>query len=375
MRTLLVTGPGGAGSSTLSVAAAVQAARAGHRTALLTRRPAHVAGLDAVPGLSVAVVEPQAAAERFWAAHVEALAAALPQLDLPPATSVTALPGTTELALLGELGRVDADVLVLDVGPLDAALSLVGLPAALRAWLDQLLPARLRALAAFGGALAGAGAGAALAVVPALERLLDGSPLADPSSVDVVLTAQARRGSAADLRRALPGLALHGLRPAAVLTRVLPGGTGEWWAARSAEQTAELAALAELAPVTPVAEAAVLPEEVDGVAGLLAGAELPRAGRVARPAAERTDGGWQLAVPLPFADRGDVELTRFGDDLVLTATGVRRALPLDALLRRCTVTGGRLDGSGTAGARLVVSFEPDARLWPPDLLAAHRRAS
>ena len=53
MRTLLVTGPGGAGSSTLSVAAAVQAARAGERTALITRRPPAVAGLDAVAGLRV----------------------------------------------------------------------------------------------------------------------------------------------------------------------------------------------------------------------------------------------------------------------------------------------------------------------------------
>jgi arsenite-transporting ATPase len=76
-------------------------------------------------------------------------------------------------------------------------------------------------------------------------------------------------------------------------------------------------------------------------------------------------------VPLPFAERADIELTRFGDDLVLTVAGSRRAVRLDALLRRCTVTGGRLADAGTAGARLVVGFEPDPRLWPADLLAAH----
>jgi arsenite/tail-anchored protein-transporting ATPase len=370
VRTLLVTGSGGAGSSTLAAAAAVRSARAGQRTALVASGRPPVAGLDAVPGLAVAVVDPQIAVERFWAAHVDALAAVMPQLDLPAATSVAALPGTAELALLAELGRADADVLVVDAGPLGAALSLVGLPAALRGWLDQLLPARLRALAAFGGALGGAGA--ALAAVPAIERLLDGSPLADPSSVTVVLAAQARRGAAADLRRAVPAFALHGLRPSAVLARVLPEGPGEWWAARAAEQAAELAALAELAPLTVVPEAAVLPEDVDGVAGLLPGIDARPGGGGAT--IDRADRGWELAVPLPFAERADVELTRFGDDLVLTAAGARRALRLDALLRRCTVTGGRLDGPGTDGARLVVSFEPDARMWPADLLAAHGSA-
>ena len=371
MRTLLVTGPGGAGSSTLAVAAAVRASRAGHRTALVARRRPQVDGLDDVSGLAVVVVDPQSAVERFWAAHVDALAAVLPQLDLPPASSVAALPGTAELALLAELGRVDADVLVVDAGPLDAALSLVGLPAALRGWLDQLLPTRLRALAAFGGALGAAGA--ALAVVPAIERLLDDSPLADPSSTTTVLTAQARRGTAAVLRRAVPAFALHGLRPAAVVARALPAGPGEWWAARAAEQAAELAALAELAPLTAVPEAAVLPGDADGVAVLLPAVDpAPWTGA---PATERTDGGWELAVPLPFAGRADVELTRFGDDLVVTVAGARRALRLDALLRRCSVTGGRLDDAGSAGARLVVGFAPDPRLWPADLLAAHGSAS
>ena len=110
------------------------------------------------------------------------------------------------------------------------------------------------------------------------------------------------------------------------------------------------------------------------MAGLLADTEFAPAAGGAR-GVDRSGQGWDLSVPLPFAERADVELTRFGHDLVVTAGGARRALRLDPLLRRCTVTGGRLDGSGTAGARLVVSFEPDARLWPPDLLAAHRRAS
>ena len=46
MRTLLLTGPGGAGTSTLAAAAAVRSARAGQRTVLLSRQAAPVPGLD-----------------------------------------------------------------------------------------------------------------------------------------------------------------------------------------------------------------------------------------------------------------------------------------------------------------------------------------
>ncbi|HYQ32399.1 MAG TPA: ArsA-related P-loop ATPase, partial [Lapillicoccus sp.] len=48
MRTLLFTGPGGAGTTTLAAAAAVQAARAGRRTVLVSRQRPALAGLDAV---------------------------------------------------------------------------------------------------------------------------------------------------------------------------------------------------------------------------------------------------------------------------------------------------------------------------------------
>ena len=48
---------------------------------------------------------------------------------------------------------------------------------------------------------------------------------------------------------------------------------------------------------------------------------------------------------------------------------------LDALLRRCQVTGGRLADAGTADARLEVTFTPDRRLWPADLLPPEESAS
>ncbi|WP_448623935.1 ArsA-related P-loop ATPase [Geodermatophilus sp. URMC 64] len=382
MRTLLFTGPGGAGTTTLAAAAAVRAARSGARTVLLSRQRPAVAGLDAVPGLVVVTVDAQAAAEQTWQAHAGTLAGLLPQVDLPPATSVVPLPGAAELAVLAALGRAEADVVVLDAGPLEAGTALVALPTTLRWWLDVALPPRVRALAAIRTAAVRSGAArsgpvdALLGAVPAIEALLGRVPLADPEATAVVLTAAARPGAVPALRSAATTLGLLGQRPVAVAVRVLPeGGSGDWWARRLAEQEAVLAGLREVAELRRVPESAGTPSGVEELAALADGLDLPEPAPVAAPAPERLDGSWRLALPLPFAERDQVELTRWGDDLVLTAGGLRRSVRLDALLRRCAVTGGRLADPGTAGARLEVTFAPDPRLWPADLLPAEEGAS
>jgi arsenite/tail-anchored protein-transporting ATPase len=384
VRTLLFTGPGGAGTTTVAAAAAVRAARAGRRVLLRSTQEPPAGPGEA--GVEVERVDPRTGLERLWAGWAAEVAAAVPDLGLPPATSVVALPGAGELALLAALGRAAgdgrADLVVLDAGPLESATGLVGLPAALRWWLEQVLPTRLRMLGAVRTAAVRAGTvrrGAvdvALAAVPAVEDLLGRLALADPGATAVRLVAVPRPGAAAALRRATTALAVHGQRPAGVLARVLPdlpADAGGWWAARAAEQEAALAALRDLAPLVVVEESGETPAGAAALAALLPDLPDP-AGEPAGapPVPERVDGGWRLTLPLPFAERSDVGLTRWEDDLVLTAAGARRSVRLDALLRRCVVTSGSLTDPGTAGARLEVGFAPDPQQWPADLLAAQQ---
>ena len=379
MHTLLFTGPGGAGTTTVAAAAAVRAAGSGRRVLLVTGQEPP-AGVGEVPGVEVVRADPLAGLERLWDRWGRELSAAVPDLALPPATSVVPLPGALEVALLAALGRADgADLVVVDAGPLEAAAGLVALPGALRWWLDQALPTRLRMLGAVRTAAVRAGTlrrGAvdvALAAVPELEAWLAGLALADPSGTAVRLVAVPRPGAAEVLRRATTALSVHGQSPAGVLARVLPGeAAGGWWAARRAEQEESLTALAGVAPVVPVPESAAAPRSAAELAALLPDLPAP-AGEPARPPApEPVDGGWRLVLPLPFAERSDVGLTRWEDDLVLTAAGARRSLRLDALLRRCVVTSGSLVDAGTARARLEVGFAADPQQWPADLLAAQQ---
>lgn len=380
MRTLLFTGPGGAGTTTLAASAAIRAAGTGRRTVLISGQVMPVPGLDQVDGLDVVRVDPQGALERLWGGVAEGLGPVLPQLSLPPSSSVVPMPGGTELALFVELSRAEADLVVVDAGPLESAGALVGLPAALRWWLDQLMPPGMRALGAVRTAAVAAGAArrgpvdAALTAVPLLEGLLARDRLADVDGTAVCLVALPAAASVARLRTAVTTLGLHGLRPAAVLARVQPlDGQGEWTERRRADQAAALAGLADVAPVRQLPESAVAPDDLAALAELLDGFTPMPVASAAPSGPERRDGAWQLTVPLPYSTRGGVQLTRWQDDLVITVGGARRCFPLDPLLRRCEVTGGRLADPGAATARLEVGFRPDPQLWPPDLLAADER--
>jgi arsenite-transporting ATPase len=348
---------------------------------LLSRQVPAVAGLDAEPGLTVRTVDPQAAVEGLWAGAADAVAAVLPQLTVPPATSVVPLPGAADLALFAELARAEADLVVVDAGPVEAAVALVGLPATLRWWLDQLMPPGMRALGAVRTAAVASGTvrrgpvDVALSAVPAVEALLAADRLSDATTTGLDLVAPPRPSSAVALRAAATVLGLHGLRARAVLSRVLPlTGDDGWTAQRAGEQEAALATLAGMAAVRRVPELALSPDGPDDVAALLDEA-LPGTTGFPAPGPERHEGAWRLRVPLPFAEHGAVTLTRWVDDLVLTVGGARRSLRLDPLLRRCEVTGGRLADPGTADAHLEVGFRPDPSLWPADLLSAEGRTS
>jgi len=59
-----------------------------------------------------------------------------------------------------------------------------------------------------------------------------------------------------------------------------------------------------------------------------------------------------------FADKDEVDLSRRGDELVVTVASRRRLMTLPSALRRCDVTGARF-----VDERLLVDFVPDPALW------------
>ena len=73
---------------------------------------------------------------------------------------------------------------------------------------------------------------------------------------------------------------------------------------------------------------------------------------------------------MPLAERGQVDLARVDDDLVISLGAHGRVIPLPAVLRRCVTDGARL-----ADGWLRVRFRPDPARWPAALLSAADRGA
>ncbi|SCD66698.1 arsenite-transporting ATPase, partial [Streptomyces sp. di50b] len=169
MRTLLITGPGGAGRTTVAAATAFAAAREGTRTLLLGTDPGDTLGPvlgDAdLPGLTVRRIDADAGLRADLAALQERAGGALDLLGasrLEPGETGS-LPGAEELAVLRALRDAAAsedawDLLVVDLPATPRALALLALPDELRRVLRRLLPPErqaARALRPVLGRLAG----------------------------------------------------------------------------------------------------------------------------------------------------------------------------------------------------------------------------
>lgn len=292
MRTVLVTGPGGAGRTTTAAATALAAARQGRRVLLLTsdRGPAPEAVLgvalpaprvgeespapwappvEVAPGLRAARI---AVGEHFRdrARELQDRGASLfDLLGAAPldAEELTELPGAESLAILTALraahtGGAAFDLLVVDMPPAPETIRLLALPEQLRRYLRRLLPPERQAARALRPMLA------QLAGVPMpAQRLYETAErweaelaavqrVIEATSTTVRLVVEPGPVAAEAVRVARAGLALQSCRIDTLVANRLfpeapdafeaPGDTaGSWLAGLVDEQRTALKALRE----------------------------------------------------------------------------------------------------------------------------------
>ncbi len=405
MRVVLFTGKGGVGKTTLAAATAALLARSGRKVLVVSTDPAHSLGdameadlggepIEIEGGLFAAHVDTRALLDDSWGrlqGHLRTVLAGA-GVDELVADELTVLPGVEELLALGEVRRAAEtgpwEVVVVDCGPTAETLRLLGLPEALSGYLERLFPAHRRAVRGLLAGLSGTGGDAQPAwdrTVDALDGLAEQlgglrAMLADHTRTSIRLVLTPERVVAAETRRTLTALSLHGLHvDGLVVNRVLPGPppslrgpAARWLRERHAEQQAVLSELAGL-PV-PLSTAGYTAAEPTGVAALLElatplyGTGDPVAPGVAGPPllqVRRTAGTgtsleseFELVLRLPGAADGALDLARIGDELAVTAGGIRRMVALPSVLRRCAVTAARLEDDD-----LCVVFTPDPALW------------
>lgn len=391
MRVLLFTGKGGVGKTTCAAATAAHAAATGCKTLVVSsdssRSLSDVCGVALGPqpaemaaGLYGAQMDTQRAFERSWGEVASYLQSVLETAGSEPLheAEIAVLPGADEVLALLEVqsqaasGRWDA--VVVDCGPTAQTLRMLALPAALTWYFERLLPLPRKGLRTMAPALTRA----AGTVVPR-ARVFDAivrlharlravrDLLGDASTTSVRLVLTPESVVVADARRTFTALSLHGYSvDAVIVNRVMGPGEDGCDAGRAEVQRRQLARIEEsfaplrISRVPYFAAEPVGVEALGEVAREVYAGDDPLAVRATGPAVQldRGETRFVLSLALPLAERGEVDLVRRRDELVVTVQGQRRVLTLPSALRRCVVTGAAL-----ADGRLAVDFEPDPVLW------------
>jgi arsenite-transporting ATPase len=386
-RTILYTGKGGVGKTSVAAATARRCAAAGLRTVVLSTDPAHslsasletelgaepVAAGDLLWGQEVSAQEEM---ERNWAGVQDWLGELLVArgVDRISAEELTVPPGMDELfSLLAikrhhESGRFDA--VIVDCAPTGETLRLLSFPDVARWWLDKVFPQQGRILDAarpFARAVLDVSL-PGTEVFDDVQRLVRNliamnEILRDNEHVSVRLVMTPDRMVVDEARRTFTYLNLYGyLTDAVVVNRVFGAEVGDYFGAWRDRQLEQLGAVRDAFSPVPVLQAPYFEEEVVGAPMLdRLGDELFGDGRPAahalhhRSVSERLElgaDGATLRLELPFADRGDVSLKRLGAELIVRVDGHKRTMLLPPALDDFEATGAALrDGA------LVVTFE------------------
>ncbi|HEY2319296.1 MAG TPA: TRC40/GET3/ArsA family transport-energizing ATPase [Solirubrobacteraceae bacterium] len=360
-RTILYTGKGGVGKTSVAACTARGCAAAGLRTLVISTDPAHslseslTAELGADPvkagdNLWGQEVKAQEEMERHWSGVQEWLGELLIErgVDRISAEELTVPPGGDELfALLrlqshNESGEWDA--IIVDCAPTGETLRLLSFPDVARWWIEKVFPFERQILAA-ARPIARSLLDISLpgkAVFADIERLSQNliamnEILRDRTRSSIRLVMNPDRMVIGEAMRTFTYLNLYGyLTDAVIVNRLFPAGVGEYFAGwrRVQEEHLELVHSA-FAPV-PVLRAPFFEQEVVGPemldrlrAELFADAD---------PAAvlhdalaqelEVLDEGARLRLDLPFAKKGDISLKKIGLELVVGVDGQRRTIML-----------------------------------------------
>jgi arsenite/tail-anchored protein-transporting ATPase len=386
-RTILYTGKGGVGKTSVAAATARTAARAGIETVVLSTDPAH----SLADCLEVSVgSEPTQVGERLWAQQVAAqvemernwagvqdwLGELLLErgVDRISAEELTVPPGMDELFSLLQIKRHHEEgrfgCVIVDCAPTGETLRLLSFPDVARWWLQKVFPqssVMLNAARPFARAIDLSLPGEA--VLDDVQRLVRNliamnEILRDNERVSVRLVMTPDRMVVDEARRTFTYLNLYGyLTDAVIVNRVFPEEVGAYFEPWRERQLAALAEVeAAFAPV-PVLRAPYFGEEVVG------SEMLDRLGGRVFAGVDSTavlhDGltqelvvgaeAAQLRLDLPFAEKGDISLKKIGLELVVRVDGHKRTLMLPPALGDYEPTGASFDGSA-----LHVTFDGPA---------------
>jgi arsenite-transporting ATPase len=367
VRTILFTGKGGVGKTTLSAATALRCAELGYRTLVISTDTAHsLADALAVPlsneptrldgsGLSAIELDTGEELERYWGNVKRRIADSLRNqgVDAPIAGELAIFPGLDELLALVRIRDFqkngDYEVLIVDSAPTGAAMRLLGAPD-LQQW--------------YARNLAGLASGATRLLLPSLSKALKlplsetivqsqiqdlfgriaelREALTDRVQTSVRLVLNPDQLSVQETRRAFTYMSLFGLSVDSLyVNRILPSDIQdpffEHW---KTDQAAHIDEVMGVFSPLPVFQVALKRREVVGTEALLALAhdtyeELDPSKSLSSEQPlrfEMQNGSYLLILRLAGVETGTVDLSKDGDQLHVRLGHFRRTLTLPQVL-------------------------------------------
>jgi arsenite-transporting ATPase len=385
-RTILYTGKGGVGKTSVAAATARRCAARGLRTIVLSTDPAHnlsdsleaELGSEPTPcgdNLLGQEVQAQEEMERNWEAVQEWLGDLLAErgVDSISAEELTVPPGMDELFSLLQIKRHhesgDYDVIVVDCAPTGETLRLLSFPDVARWWLEKVFPWERRVVAA-ARPFARSFLDVSLpgdAVFDDVKRLVENlvamnGILRDRACTSLRLVMNPDRMVIKESMRTFTYLNLYGyLTDAVVVNRVFPdeveGGYFAGWRALQQEHMELVRSAFAPVPIltAPYFEQEVLGPEMldrlgeqlfaDGEADALLYEELSQ-----ELVAE--NGRATLRLPIPFVEKADIELKKIGLEVVVRVGPQKRTIILPAAMAAYRPRAARFEGGA-----LQVDFE------------------
>jgi arsenite-transporting ATPase len=386
-RTILYTGKGGVGKTSVAACTARRCATSGLRTLVLSTDPAHSlaeslgASLGPEPvaiadGLWGQEVHAQEEMERHWAGVQSWLGELLIErgVDRISAQELTVPPGMDELfALLRLQGHHESgewDAIIVDCAPTGETLRLLSFPDVARWWIEKVFPFERQILAA-----ARPIARSLLDIpLPSSEVFADVQRLSenliamneilrDRSTCTVRLVMNPDRMVIGEAMRTFTYLNLYGyLTDAVIVNRVFPAEVGEYFARWRLVQEEHLSLVRSAFSPVPVLCAPYFDQEVIGSEMLDRLADALFDGAPGASADVLHDAvtqelsvgseGASLRLSIPFASKGEISLKQVGLELIVGVDGQRRTILLPP-----TLAGFRPTGATFEDGALEIRFD------------------
>jgi arsenite-transporting ATPase len=393
MRVIVHTGKGGVGKTSISAATALRCAEMGLKTIVISTDTAHslADSFEAKIGpepvqlrenLWAQEVDARYSMDKYWGLFQKYMIALFNRSGVEDivAEEVTILPGLEEGAHLLWINKYynegEFDVLIVDAAPTAETLRLLSLPDVTRWWFERILTltrGAAKILRPIGRVLRGADNSIpdedAWDQVQNLFKTLDRvrDLLADPEVSSMRLVVNPEKMVIKETQRTYTYLNLYGYATDAILcNRIIPDEvTDPYFNMAKDKQKENLALIGEAFGELPLLKAPLFGSEITGLEALRRLGDMLYGDR--NPAERMFDGrthtieqddqgNYTLVVPLPFADKKDMDLYRSRDEITLRVGPYRRNIVLPYALWDLEIADAKFDE-----ARLRIRFRSERR--------------